>query len=769
MIAARLVINGIVQGVGFRPFIDRAMRRLGLTGYVRNVGGSEVEVFVEGDEEAVYEFLSTLYIEKPPPAEIEEVFLELTQPVGYKNSHIERSGTVKVTGSMIPPDFAVCRDCLIEIMDPSNPRYMYPFNSCAWCGPRFSMMYTVPYDRENTSMRSFPLCESCLKEYSDHENVRRYHAQGISCPRDGPSLALLDSDFKPLSTDEPLKEAARLIDEGNIIAVKGIGGYHIAALATSDDVVLKLRRRKNRPSKPFAIMGLDTSILKLLVHMSEDDERLLSSPQAPILLLPKRDDSPVSKHVSPGLSHEGVFVAYTPLHFLLLMHTKDKFLIMTSGNSTGAPMCTTEECAKSKLRSIADYFLVHNRVIVNRVDDSVVRKTGEHYVLLRRSRGYAPRWIRIKRNLESPVLGMGGDLSNTFALGFEDKIIISQYIGDLDDPETQEQLLSSIDFFIRVYGLKYTDLTIVVDKHKAYHSRRIGLDTARKHGCRIVEVQHHYAHLLGTAIDNELGGRVAGIALDGLGWGDDDSVWGGEVIVFNTENNHYERVGSIEWIPLTSDRDAISIRRLVTLYFAKRKWSLDEIMRVLKPVSEKEVIEHRLVYTMFNHGKYVKASSTGRLIDLVAALLGVSHIRTYDGEPAIKLEAIASRGERVLLENAYFKQVNGLHILDYDGIIDEIINKRNEVDPATLSRSFLYSYGYYIGELAVKSALKHGIDYVVASGGAIVNEHIYQGLRERLQLEGFTIHLPRRIPAGDGGLSFGQACSLIASQGLERY
>jgi hydrogenase maturation protein HypF len=762
LIAARLIINGIVQGVGFRPFVDRTMRRLGLKGYVKNVGGSEVEVFVEGNEENIYEFLSILYNEKPPPAEIEEAFLELTHPQGFQNTQIQRSDTTRVTGSMIPPDFAVCKDCLAEILDPSNHRYMYPFNSCAWCGPRFSMMYTVPYDRENTSMRDFALCESCLKEYSDHENIRRYHAQGISCPRDGPSLALLDNDFNPLNTDNPIVEAAKLIDEGSIIAVKGIGGYHIAASATMDDVVLKLRRRKNRPAKPFAIMGLDTSILKLLVYLSEEDEKLLSSPQAPILLLPKREDTPVSKYISPGLSHEGVFVAYTPLHFLLLMHTKDKFSIMTSGNSTGSPMCTTEECAKSKLRSIADYFLVHNRVIVNRVDDSVVRKTGDQYVFLRRSRGYAPRWIRLKKSLRSPVLGMGGDLSNTFALGFDDKVVISQYIGDLEDPETQGQLINYIDFFVRVYGLNYSDITVIVDKHKAYYSRRIGFDIARKHGCRIVEVQHHYAHLFGTAIDNELEGRIAGIALDGLGWGDDESVWGGEVIVFNTMDNNYERVASIEWVPLTSDRDTISIKRLVTLYLAKNNWSFEEIMKILKPANEREVMEHRLVYAAFNQGRYVKASSTGRVIDVIAALLGVSHLRTYDGEPAIKLEAVAFKGVKKLLENVSFKQVNGLLILDYHGIINEIIDKRDVSDIPSLARSFLYSYGYYIGELVAKSALKYKVDYVVAAGGAVVNEHIYQGLKERLQLEGLKPYLPRRIPAGDGGLSFGQVASAIA-------
>ncbi|MEM1634653.1 MAG: carbamoyltransferase HypF [Thermosphaera sp.] len=766
MIATRLLVVGVVQGVGFRPFVDRVVRGLGLNGYVKNIGGSEVEIFLEGDELLIYEFIAALINERPPPAEIEELFIEFTEPLGFTGFRIEKSGSDKALGSMIPPDFAMCQDCLAEILDPSNPRYMYPFNSCAWCGPRFSMMYKVPYDRENTSMSKFPLCDRCLKEYRDPENVRRYHAQGISCPVDGPKVFLMDRDFRTIETKDPISEAAKLIDEGWIVAIKGIGGYHIAASASNDDVVLKLRKRKNRPYKPFAIMGLDTSVLKLLVKITKEDESLLNSPQAPILILPKKDETPVSRYVSPGLSHEGVFRAYTPLHYLLLMNTKDKFAIMTSGNSSGSPMCISDECAKNKLKPIVDFYLVHNREIVNRVDDSVLRKTGEHYLFLRRSRGYAPKWIRIGRSFESKILAFGGDLSNTFAIGFDDKVVISQYIGDLDSPDNLAELSEYIGFFLDAYGLGDRNLRVVVDKHKGYFSRRIGVEFAQRHGCEWVEVQHHYAHLLGAAFDNGLEGRIAGVALDGLGWGDDESIWGGEVIVFDTFKGGYERVGTINWVPITSDVDARKTRRLITLYFTRRGWSFEEILRLLNLKSREELIEHRMIHESVTKGKFVKATSTGRILDLVSNILGIAEERTYDGEPAIKLESVAhlSREPPILLEPGRITQTSELYVFDYDNLVDTIIEAKDSLNKSILAKSFLYSYGYYVGELVLMSAVKRGVDVIVASGGAIVNDYIYQGLKDRLALEGLTVHIPRRIPPGDGGLSFGQVIAAMLSQ-----
>jgi len=758
MKALRITVTGLVQGVGFRPFIDRVVRQLGLKGFVRNIGGSEVEVWVEGDEDGLYEFLAALIYEKPLPAIIEEVVFEEEYPLGYNGFTILKSSESRILRSNIPPDFAVCRHCLEEILDPSNRRYMYPFNSCAWCGPRFSMMYKSPYDRENTSMSKYILCDECLREYSDPENIRRHHAQGISCPRDGPSLMLYDRGFNPVESQDPIREAAKLIDEGYIVAIKGIGGYHIASLATDDDVVLKLRERKRRPRKPFAIMGIDTSVLELLVYMSEDDKAMLESPQAPILLLPKREDSPVSRYVSPGLSSEGVFVAYTPLHFILLMHTRDKFLIMTSGNASGEPMCRDEECARSKLGRIVDFFLVHDREIVNRVDDSVVRKTGGEYILLRRSRGYAPSWIRISVELEREVIAFGGDLNNVGAVGFEDKVVLTQYIGDLDSYAAQADLLKAVDYLARNHGLDTSRLVVAVDKHPMYYSRWLGIEYARKHGVEAVEVQHHYAHVYGVAVERGLSGVVAGLAIDGVGWGDDATVWGGEVILFNTmEPGNYKRVASIDRIPLTSDRDALKPVRILYGYLGRKGWELSEIDRVLDIRDGRLTMEGRVAYNMVKQGIYTPASSTGRLLDAVAALINPGVERSFEGEPAIWLESLAFNNTPRLLENARFSMIDGVLVLDYYGILTELIEARSSMKPGDLAASFLYSLGYYYGDLIAASVRGINLSGVVVSGGASVNEFIYRGLHDRLREEGLKPLLPKSIPPNDEGLAFGQS------------
>ena len=758
-IATRVVISGLVQGVGFRPFISRLAMQHGLRGYVKNIGGSEVEVWIEGPESNVYEFLVALYAEKPAVALLEYVYMSLEEPREYTSFTIEKSAENTLVRSNIPPDFAICKDCLAEVLNPRDRRYRYPFNSCAWCGPRFSMIYRVPYDRENTAMAKYVLCEDCLSEYRDPGNIRRYHAQGISCPRDGPRLYLLDKDFKPLDYSDPISEAAKLLDEGFIVAVKGIGGYHIAALASNDDVVLKLRERKRRPRRPFAIMGLDTETLKRLVYMSKEDEAILNSPQAPILLLPKKPDSPVSKYVSPGLVHEGVFVAYSALHYLLLMNTRDKFLIMTSGNVSGEPMCTDEECAKSKLSGIVDYFLVHDREIVNRVDDSVIRKTGDHYVLLRRGRGYAPLWITVDRDLGGEFIAFGGDLAGAGAVGFEDKVVLTQYIGDLDSWQAQKDLLKYIEFLVDNYKIGVSKKpVVVVDMHPQLHSRRLGVQFAESRSLPLIEVQHHYAHVLGAAVDCGLEGEVVGVAVDGVGWGVDRTIWGGEVLVFNTEAYGFRRVASLKPLPLTSDRDTYMPLRLLFAYLSLQGLDFLEISRLVDVnVDEKELFECKVAYTLAKLGKYTPASSTGRLLDMVASILNPHIKRTYEGEPAIWLEALAWSSKGVL-EIDCFKIVrdNGILRLDYDEVVEWLLENKAKYGAPNLARSFLYSLGKALGDVLLESIRGTRVDHVVLSGGAAVNEFIYRGFSDRLREESLKPHLPRRIPPGDGGLAFGQ-------------
>jgi len=759
--AYRLIVTGLVQGVGFRPFIHRLAVKNNVNGFVRNIGGSEVEIWIEGFVDNIERFVESIKNDKPIVAYIDEVIIEEKEPQGYTSFQILPSSSDRITRSNIPPDFAICRDCLNEILDPSNRRYRYPFNSCAYCGPRFSYIYKVPYDRENTAMSKYRLCKECLIEYNDLENIRRYHAEGISCPNDGPRLYLINAKtWESIETKDPVTETAKLIDEGYIVAIKGIGGFHIACLASCDETVLKLRYRKRRLTKPFAVMGLNTSVLEKLVYIDESDRFLLESPQSPILLLPKKPDTPVSKYVSPGLSHEGVFIAYTPLHYLLLMETRDKFLVMTSGNIHGEPMCIDEDCVRNRLKNIVDYVLTHDRVIVNRVDDSVLRKTLGNYVFLRRSRGYAPQWIRLKKDLSGVFIGFGSDLNNVFSIGFENKIVMSQYIGDLDSFEAQRDLLKYLDFLVHNYHIDPSKAIVVVDKHPQYVSRSIGYEYASRYNTMVIDIQHHYAHAIGALYEAGLEGSYISLVIDGLGWGDDNTIWGGELLVINDLEPVYSRIGSINQLPLTSDRDTFYPMRLLVGLMTIMGYDWNDIERLLSRlgVYDKSLFEYTIVYKLVQSNKYTPASSTGRLIDLVSALLNVCSYRSYDGEPAIKLEALADRADRIV-DIPGFRIVNrdGLNKLDYYSAIEWLIENRDLLSPEVLARSFLYNLGYWFGELLTNSIKGLRIENtVLISGGAAVNNYIGMGFKQRLDEDDLKLYIPLKIPLNDEGVCFGQ-------------
>jgi len=761
MIAIKLIIVGIVQGVGFRPFIHRLALKTGVKGYVRNVGGSEVEVLIEGDEDNVANFIERLITEKPSPAIIEEVEVTEVRPQGFKDFRILRSSSAKVKKSMIPPDIGICDDCLREVLDRHDRRFRYAFNSCAWCGPRFSMMYGVPYDRENTSMRKYVLCSECLREYEDVSNVRRYHAQGISCPKDGPKLWLTDSNGAKIEVNDPIREAAKLIDEGFIVGIKGLGGYHIAALASDDDVVLKLRSRKKRPYKPFAVMALNVEVADKLVYISDEALRILMSPQKPILLLPKREDSPVSKYVSPGLTHEGIFLPYTALHYLLLMDTKDKFLIMTSGNVHGKPMCIDEACAYSKLSDIVDYFLIHDREIVNRVDDSVLRFTDGELVMLRRGRGYAPAWIRIGKKLEKSVIALGADLQSAGAIAFEDKVVLTQYIGDADDYDILSDLDKYLKYFMKVYDINPRNSLIIVDKHPNYYSRLLGLKYAETYGSELIEVQHHYAHILSVIGEYRIIGEdVVGIAIDGTGYGDDGNIWGGEVIVVKGDLN-YMRLAHLMYQPLIGDI-AIKYPRKFLISVLQKFLSVNEIARVIKlrntHLDYGDILkEVRIVKALIDKGMYVWTSSTGRILDAFSALLNVCSERTYEGEPAIRLEAHAKGGRLIEGIRAPIILDNGIYVIDTDELFKsvlEFIDHRS----TDIAYTVQFVLGEALGDAVIKvlKGRRTSIDKIPIAGGASVNDIIVKGIRSVLVTHDLELLIPKKVPPNDGGIALGQ-------------
>ncbi|MEM2409397.1 MAG: carbamoyltransferase HypF [Thermofilaceae archaeon] len=745
--AALIRVTGVVQGVGFRPFVYRLAVKLGLNGYVQNLGGSEVEIWVEGDEKVIEEFLRALKLQRPPPAELDGITVAWVQPKFFETFAIKNSGESLVKRSQIPPDIGVCPDCLREITDPTSRWYRYSFNSCAWCGPRFSMMYRAPYDRENTSMNDFPLCEECLQEYKDSENARRFHAQGISCPKCGPRLTLVDAGGKKIPCDDPLREAALLIEEGSIVAVKGLGGFHLASLASNDDVVMKLRERKHRPQKPFAIMALDVEVVKRIADPAENHIRLLISPHRPIVLIPKREGSPVSELVAPGLSELGVMLPYTPLHFLLLNETRDKFLIMTSGNRSGLPICKGEE-ALVELRGIADYFVLHNRKIVNRVDDSVVRITDGEPQLIRRARGYAPKWFNLPFQLGSEAVALGAHLDNAGAVAFEDKVVLTQYVGDMDNLENVEFLLSSIDYLLANYRVE--PKVVASDKHPRYVTSELAETLSRQKGIPHVKVQHHHAHIVsamasrGLPLDSE----VVGIAMDGVGYGDDGRLWGGEVMLATYRS--YERVGHLEYLPLPGgDRAAVYPARIVVRVLAE-KIGFDEALIACSSLSlDKTLPGGRLeLEAAALSNKTYYSSSVGRFLDAVSALLGVCGVRTYEGEPAVKLEAAARGG--ALVDKLKIEVQHGTVLTSE--FISSLLDARDSYSVRDLAYTCLTRLGEALAEL-VLNKIPDQKPIVIAGGGAAVNDYIIKGLRRVLG----KVLLPIGIPPGDGGIALGQA------------
>ncbi len=758
-IAAMLRVSGIVQGVGFRPFIYRIATKTGLRGHIRNMGGSEVEIFVEGSYESIADFLRLVFIEKPPPAKIEELEFKVIPPTGYSDFSILPSGGERHIYSMVPPDIAVCDHCLREVYDPRDRHYKYAFNSCAWCGPRFSMMADVPYDRLNTAMVDFPLCDDCRKEYEDPSNLRRFHAQGISCPQCGPTLWLEDAEGRRIGAEDPIEEAAKIIDEGGIVAIKGLGGYHIACLATDDDTISELRRRKRRREKPFALMALDLNVAHSHFYLDQVAESVLTSPERPILLVPKREGSSISELVAPGLGTVGVMLPYTPLHHMLLNSTRDKILVMTSGNEHNKPMCTTIECARERLKDIADYFLHHNRRIVNRVDDSVVRFTADRVTMLRRGRGYAPAWIRLPSQLDRPVIAFGAELQTSGAVGFSDKVVLTQYIGDTDELENLEFLERMLRFFMGIYGIDPREAILVADMHPSYSTRKLAERWADLYGSELKLVQHHHAHV--TSVMSEMrvrpGEEVVGVAIDGLGYGDDGSLWGGEVLVASYEG--YERFGHLRPQPMPGGDRASKYPVRMLIGMLSTFLSESEIREVLRerhlmdklPGGE---VEAELALRQCSKAPLI--SSVGRVLDSVSALLGVCFERTYEGEPAMKLEAFAEKGS--LIQDLDIPVEGG--VVDTSELLKQILYNEDG-SKRDLAYTSIYLLGRALGEVALRALNGVNSEFLMVSGGAAVNTLLIRGMEDALGREGVQLVLNSKVPPGDGGIALGQVAAQL--------
>jgi len=748
--------SGIVQGVGFRPFIYRLAMRSGVKGYVKNIGGSAVEIHIEGREEDIDRFLKMFNDEKPSVACLEYVQVTEAEIEGYDAFKILESDPYSYRSSIIPPDFSICEDCLREVLDPSSRFYLYPFHSCAYCGPRYSIIEKIPYDRENTSMKDFHLCSKCLGEYHDPENTRRFHAQGISCSECGPKIMLYTRDYQPIySGYDAIEYGGKLIDEGYIVAVKGIGGFHIAASATLDSALERLRKRKKRPSKPFAVMVLDIETASSLVKLNNEAIELLKSKERPIVLLDIREERRISSLVAPGLKQLGIFLPYTSLHYLLLKNTYDKFAVMTSGNPQGEPMCIDEECARNKLSDFVDYFLVHNRKIINRVDDSVVRFTRGRISILRRGRGYAPLWTTLPLKLKKPVIAFGAMLQSAGAVGFEDKVVLTQYIGDVDEYYCFRDLERYLRLLIENYRVDITSSIVTADMHPRYPSTLLAEEWARRYGTEIYKVQHHWAHIASAMAEHSLNEEVLGIAIDGVGYGLDKTIWGGEVL--RVSYNDFERVGHLELQPMPGGDLAVRYPARMLAGILSKKFDQDELVTILAKLKitqkgfmqgEKEL---RLVLRQIQDSP--KTSSTGRILDAASALLGVCFEKTYEGEPAVRLEAVSRKSNEILDVKINYSEKA---VLDTTSIILNALDLLIDgVDVGEIAYMIQKTLGYGLGLIASRAA-KRRHRYLLLSGGAAVNDYIVEGVEEAIKDTRLMLLLPRKFPVNDGGISLGQ-------------
>lgn len=758
----QIEVRGVVQGVGFRPYVYQLATALGLTGWVSN-NPQGVQIEAEGERGAVEVFLARLEPERPPHAVILSLEPRFLDPVGYEAFVIRPSETGGDRRALILPDLATCADCLRELFDPQNRRFRYPFINCTHCGPRFSIIQGLPYDRANTTMRGFSLCDDCRREYEDPAD-RRFHAQPNACPVCGPHLELWDPDGLHMAQEEEaLRIAAGLLREGGILALKGLGGFHLMADARNEAAVRTLRERKRREEKPFAVMMPTLESLQRECEVSELEARLLRSPQAPIVLLSRRRGGVVAPSVAPGNPNLGAMLPYTPLHHLLMAELNFP-VIATSGNLSDEPICTDERDALTRLRGIADAFLTHNRPIARHVDDSVARVVLGRELILRRARGYAPLPIAL-RSAPPPTLAVGAHLKNTVALSVGEQAFVSQHIGDLETEETYRAFQQVIEDLARLF--ETPPQKTVCDLHPDYLSTRY----AERSGLPVTRVQHHRAHVLACMAENDLEGAALGVSWDGTGYGDDGTIWGGEFFVGSAHPSEgsggvtLRRAAHLRTFRLPGGDQAVREPRRAALgllyeLFGAAAFHREEIAAVAACSSA----ERAMIARMLTQGINAPVtSSVGRLFDGFAAMAGVRQTVRYEGQAAVEWEALAAGEETT---EAYplplTDGADGLPELDWEPMLTAFLDDLRAQTP--LPRLSARFHNALI-EGIVQAACRMGEERVVLTGGCFLNRRLLEGAVNRLRAEGFRPYWHQRVPPGDGGIALGQLAALRASSG----
>lgn len=768
----RIQIKGIVQGVGFRPFVYKLAVQQSLKGWVRNTSAG-VDIEIEGEEAQLKEFLKNLKSNPPAMASIDEIKISKRQPNGFTEFVIKPSEQIPDSFQPISPDIAICQDCLSELFNPFDRRYRYPFINCTNCGPRFTIIKAMPYDRPNTTMESFQMCKMCAEEYRNPDN-RRFHAQPIACPECGPKVWLeTDEHDIPDGLDE-VQKAQYLLSIGKIVAIKGIGGFHLACDASNEIAVVKLRQRKLRIEKPFALMVPNIEVAKYHCKMDEYSMNLIESPQHPIVILERKKNSTLPLALAPGQNTLGIMLPYTPLHHLLfsippegLPFSPPLVLVMTSGNLSDEPIAVTNKEAKEKLSGLADAFLMHNRDIWIRCDDSVVRTnpTRSKIYFIRRSRGYAPFPVHVPWNLP-PILATGAELKNTFCLANGYYAFISHHIGDLDNYETLLSFEEGIEHYIKIF--KIEPEFIACDKHPDYLSTHSAHKLAETNGLPLIEVQHHHAHVAACMAEHKIpkNKHVIGVAFDGTGYGNDNKIWGGEFLLSNYKG--FQRLYHLKYMPLPGGDTAIRKPAKIALAYlwqSEIEWYKD--LPLIKEFHERDLQLLKMQLEQKINVTYT--SSIGRLFDAISALIGIRGNISYEAQAAIELEAICDNQEMshypIELESSNGNIEESPVQINFSTMITLIIEDYfKKVPLSVISAKFHNSIANMVKDVCVAIRNNTGINTVVLSGGVWQNVKLLKKTVALLRNEKFIYLTHGKIPPNDGGISLGQA--IIAGHSL---
>jgi hydrogenase maturation protein HypF len=751
-------IEGTVQGVGFRPFVFRVARELALTGWIVN-GADGVIIEVEGGADAVSRFLERLRVACPPGARIERITVRSVPAVGDREFIIQPSLEEGAKQLAISPDLATCADCTAELFDPMDRRFRYPWLSCAQCGPRFTMVTGLPYDRANTTMSRFALCGACRSEYEAPED-RRFHAESTACPLCGPRFALWGADGEVSAEgEEALRRTCQIIRAGGIVAVKGIGGFHVWVDATSEEAVQRLRARKRRPHKPFAVMFPSPEAIRRQCALSPGEAERLTSPEAPIVVLQRLEETTLVQGIAPGNATVGAILPYTPLHHLLMTEL-DAPVLVTSGNRSDEPIVTDDQEARRQLAGIADAFLIHDRPIARPMDDSVVRMAKSGPIVLRRARGLVPRTIRlpesISRHIEGPVLAVGGHLKNTVALLDADRVLLSQHLGDLSTLETEKAIRQAIDDL--QWLLQVKPCAVACDLHPDYRSTRLAEELAGRWGIPLIRVLHHHAHVVACMAEHGVTGEVLGVAWDGAGYGEDGSLWGGEFLL--TTYRDCQRMAHLHPFRLPGGEQAAREPRRAALAVRWETFGAQGCRAGVEERTEWKEQEPLVIAMLTKQIQSPVTTSMGRLFDAVASMLGLCQVASFEGQAAMALEqegagtSVHGEDEAYPIPLIPREDAPRRWIADWRPMIKLIADDLNRgIERSRIAHRFHRSLADLIGQAAERV----GVRQVVLTGGCFQNVLLADLARERLESAGFVVLTHREVPPNDGGLALGQA------------